>query len=310
VTGNRSRRNNATQDPDQSSGFDFREWYHGTKNNLIKGLLLAALVVSVAGQFIPPFGDFLGEHAKFGVVGVIVAISFILLDAVTNPGSNNGQKDRSPGMIIRRPSELRQYFRDAFQDAQHKVTIDFFGFTGETLYMLINEFLHEVQEGKIAADKIKIRILIPDPREPWVLPCNVRTLDDNPVYRAAMQGIVEDKAERIVEEITRLNGLSTSTDYYAEIKVVPFPPLIKLYIINEATVFWGYYPIEQRRLTKAENGGVPTSDEVYDLRGTKTFMLGTRADGTRDIARYHVYVSNQWFSRLWDSVAALYSKSS
>src|SRR3954463_9914003 len=79
------------------------------------------------------------------------------------------------GVFVRerteRPVGLRPHIERAFE--AEKVTIDFAGFSGETLHGAMSEPLDKVRAGQVSPESIQVRILVPDPAQPWTLPATV-----------------------------------------------------------------------------------------------------------------------------------------
>jgi DNA-binding transcriptional regulator YhcF (GntR family) len=88
------------------------------------------------------------------------------------------------------PVGLRPILERAFQ--QPHVSIDFFGFTAETLLGVIQEPLDKIRTGAAPApDSITIRVLLPDTSHPIVLPCRVNDLGDDPDFRARSRAMTQ-----------------------------------------------------------------------------------------------------------------------
>ena len=73
---------------------------------------------------------------------------------------------------------IRPFMEQAF--AREHVTIDFAGFSGETLHGVIQEPLDKIRIGRIRPASVTIRMLLPDTTRPMVLPCRA---DDLPTTR-------------------------------------------------------------------------------------------------------------------------------
>ncbi|NUU26156.1 MAG: hypothetical protein HOV68_32340 [Streptomycetaceae bacterium] len=291
-------RRGSGQDPDgRSLRSDLAFWYNQAKNTLLRALLGTALAVSLIAQFVPPVGDYLSDNLRFGVAALLVGVTFILLDALTAAPAAGPATDDS--IVIRQTHGIRPYIKNAFQ--ARTVTVDFAGFTGETLSGLVTEFLQEIEAGQLSPKRVVIRILVPDPGQPMVLPCNTADLSDNPAYRLSIRRNMHENAERIVDHVRRLQRLYPEREYLAEVRTHRFVPLVKMFIINESMVFWGYYPVEARRLRNSEGTG-----EVYDLRGFKTRMFGVRSERGREVDRHQVYVANEWFATMWAVMGTAY----
>jgi hypothetical protein len=77
------------------------------------------------------------------------------------------------GVFVRerteRPVGLRPHLERAFE--QPDVTVDFAGFSGETLHGATAEPLDKIRAGPLRPNSLRVRLLVPDPTSPWSLPC-------------------------------------------------------------------------------------------------------------------------------------------
>ena len=121
-----------------------------------------------------------------------------------------------------RPVGLRPHIERAF--AESKVSIDFAGFSGETLHGAMNEPLDKVRAGRLRPDSITVRILVPDPGAPWSLPATVEDLSDSPAFRARAARIMERHTLAIVDAVNELEIESRSLTWLPLI----LPPTCKV----------------------------------------------------------------------------------
>src|SRR6266508_4647123 len=98
--------------------------------------------------------------ARYGVARMTVQQALRLLREEGLIVSRQGS-----GVFVRarteRPVGLRPHTERAFEQAQ--VTIDFAGFSGETLHGALQEPLDHIRVGRHVPESIRIRILVPDP---------------------------------------------------------------------------------------------------------------------------------------------------
>jgi DNA-binding transcriptional regulator YhcF (GntR family) len=210
------------------------------------------------------------------------------------------------GVFVRerteRPVGLRPHIERAFE--AEKVTIDFAGFSGETLHGAMSEPLDKVRAGQATPQSIRVRILVPDPTQPWTLPATVDGLADSPAFRARATGIMQRHTEAVVEAVNELGELGLVADAAAEVRVAPAVPLFKLYVINDAEVFFGYYPVQEHTV-KLDGDQVP----MWDLMGKDATLFHHSADSDPDtLASEYVAQSKMWFDSVWDSVARSFSR--
>jgi DNA-binding transcriptional regulator YhcF (GntR family) len=205
------------------------------------------------------------------------------------------------GVFVRerteRPVGLRPHLERAFEDA--KVSIDFAGFSGETLHGALSEPIDKVRAGRLRLQSLHVRLLVPDPASPWTLPARVDDLTDSPAFRKRAARIMERHAYAIVDAVNELGELGLIEDAHAEVRVGPAVPLFKLYLINNAEVFFGYYPVQEHTV-KLDNEPIA----MWDLMGKDATLFHHSADGDPDsMASQYVAQSAMWFESMWTSVA-------
>ncbi|MFI2232275.1 GntR family transcriptional regulator [Nocardia testacea] len=211
---------------------------------------------------------------------------------------------KGSGVFVRerteRPVGLRPHIEHAFE--ARSVTLDFAGFSGETLHGAIAEPIDRIREGRLRPESLAVRLLVPDTSIPWSLPARTDDLSDSPAFRRRATRIMERHALAItdaVEELARLGLVTTAT---AQIRSYPAVPLFKLYILNGEQAFFGYYPVREHKL---ELDGEQTA--VWDLMGKDATLFHFAQENdpdTRD-AQF-VEQSKMWFDSLWNSVARDY----
>ena len=91
---------------------------------------------------------------------------------------------------------LRPFIEQAF--TREHVTIDFAGFSGETLHGVVQEPLDKIRIGLIKPATVTIRLLLPDTSRPMVLPCRADDLTDDPDYRTRMHRLTFRHAHAIL----------------------------------------------------------------------------------------------------------------
>lgn len=158
------------------------------------------------------------------------------------------------------PVDLRPHVEHAL--TRPDVTIDFAGFSGETLAGVIQEPLDKVRIGLLHPERIVLRLLLPDTRQPMGLPCRAGSLEDDPDFRARAVGIMCRQTDGIVASLRELEDLGAVRHASASIRVYRCTPLFKLYLIGEDEAFFGFYPVREHTLLL---GGEERS--IYDLMG-------------------------------------------
>ncbi|WP_225732242.1 MULTISPECIES: GntR family transcriptional regulator [unclassified Nocardia] len=203
------------------------------------------------------------------------------------------------GVFVRerteRPVGLRPHVERAFSAPQ--VTIDFAGFSGETLHGAISEPLDKIRDGRYRPDTIHVRMLVPDPSVPWTLPARVEDMADSPAFRKRAARIMERHTFAVVDEVRELAELGLISSASAEVRIHPAVPLFKLYIINKSETFFGYYPIEEHEIALNNE---PT--RMWDLMGKNATLFHTETgDATlKDTDTQFVQQSQVWFDSLWN----------
>jgi DNA-binding transcriptional regulator YhcF (GntR family) len=191
---------------------------------------------------------------------------------------------------------LRPHIEAAFE--ADTVSIDFAGFTGETLHGALIEPLDKVRTGRYAPEAIQIRAIVPDTEQPWGVPCTVEGLADDPAFRRRSRTNIERHALAMVDALDELQRLGLVASASAEVRTVAPVQLFKLYVINGQEVFFGFYPIDQIE--------IPIEGEthtVYDLTGKDTVLLHYQAtENPDDPDTQHVAQSINWFDTVWTTV--------
>jgi len=195
-----------------------------------------------------------------------------------------------------RPVGLRPHLERAFEDAH--VSVDFAGFSGETLHGAIAEPLDQIRAGRLRPQSIAVRLLVPDPDIPWSLPATVDNLDDSPLFRERARGIMERHTAAIIDSVNELGELGLVDEVTAQIRVYPAVPMFKLYIINQYEAFFGYYPVQEHTI---ELGGEKTP--IWDLMGKDTVLFHHSTDDPESMSAQYVEQSRMWFDSIWSTVA-------
>jgi hypothetical protein len=191
---------------------------------------------------------------------------------------------------------IRPFIEQAF--AREHVTIDFAGFSGETLHGVIQEPLDKIRIGRIKPASVAIRMLLPDTTRPMVLPCRADDLSDDADYRERMTRLTARHAQAIldgVQELTRLGLLDSGT---AEIRAHPCPPMFKLYILNGEEVFFGLYPIIKHRIPLASG-----ERDIYDLMGKDAVVFHHSAHSGQPTDIPYIEQARAWFTSMWDTIS-------
>jgi DNA-binding transcriptional regulator YhcF (GntR family) len=211
---------------------------------------------------------------------------------VSRQGSGVFVRDRTA-----RPVGLRPVVERAFQ--RPHVSIDFFGFTAETLLGVIQEPLDKIRAGASAPESISIRMLVPDTSQPIALPCRVDGLADDPEFRERSHAMTRRHMQAIADAVGELDELGLVGNGAVALRVHGLAPLFKLYILNRDELFFGLYPVMRRQLQLNDE-----SHEIYDLMGKDaTLFHHTTSDDDTSTGSQYVEQMQTWFDTIWTTIS-------
>ena len=194
-----------------------------------------------------------------------------------------------------RPTGLRPHMEAAFEATN--VTVDFIGFSGETLHGAMTECLDKVRIGRYRPKTIDVRLILPDTDTPWSLP-SLQDGSDSPEFRQRHQRTIDRYAgglEDIIDELDQ-HGLIESGS--VAIRVVSNPPLSKLYLINGTDAFYGWYAVTKHKV-RFEGKTLP----AVDLMGKDTDLLHFTIDQLDQTSTQFVTEAQEYFDTQWDLIA-------
>ncbi|GAA2476717.1 GntR family transcriptional regulator [Streptomyces thermolineatus] len=241
-----------------------------------------------------PSGPELAKH--YGVARMTVGKALKLLQdeglIVTRPGSGSFVRERTE-----RPVGLRPHLEAAF--AKPQVTIDFAGFSSETLYNVMQEPLDKIRTGRLTPESITVRLLLPDTTVPMAVPVLVDGLRDDPALRERARTIATTNSAGIAHSVEVLAELGLIQTASVQVKVYQGSPLFKLYILNGTEAFFGYYPLRERTLII--DGETRT---LYDVKGKDTTLFHhTAGPDDASTGSQQVQQSQEWFNSVWNTIA-------
>ena len=244
-------------DPD-----DPRPPYQQVANALRAAILTRKLM---PGEQLPS-GSELAE--RYGVARATVQQAIRVLRAdgliVSRQGSGVFVRERTTRAV-----SLRPHVEAAFE--QPKVTIDFAGFSGETLHGVLQEPLDKIRLGQLRPDSVAVRILVPDTAREWGFPSRADDLADEPAFRRRAELISNRHIDSIRESIAELAELGLVADASADVRVHGGSATFKLYILNRSEAFFGFYPITEH--TVSLDGG-PV--RMFDVMGKDVTLFHSR----------------------------------
>ncbi|AWS42100.1 GntR family transcriptional regulator [Streptosporangium sp. 'caverna'] len=195
------------------------------------------------------------------------------------------------------PVELRPHLERAFDDTS--VSIDFAGFSGETLAGILQEPLDKVRIGRLTPDSITIRILLPDLEQPMLLPCLAEDLTDDSGVRERALRIMLRSTQAIADGVHELADLGLVKNASVQIRTYAAMPSFKLYLINHEQAFFGFYPVVKH--TARLNG---ERKELYDVMGKDSVLFHyALTDDPSSTASQYVAQARAWFNSMWTTIS-------
>jgi len=216
-------------------------------------------------------------------------------------GRSSGASRPGPSMagppVFAAPSVgLRPFIEQAF--AREHVTIDFAGFSGETLHGAIQEPLDKIRIGDTKPATLAVRMLLPDTSRPMVLPCRADDLTDDPEHRARTHRLTTRHAHAILDTVQELASLGLIQEADVQIRAHACPPLFKLYILNGEDVFFGFYPIIKHQIP------LPSGPrDIYDPMGKDAVVFHHSVHGGHPADEPYVEQARAWFGAMWDNLS-------
>ncbi|MFE1288769.1 GntR family transcriptional regulator [Streptomyces sp. NPDC058751] len=176
------------------------------------------------------------------------------------------------------------------------VRIDAVCLTAETLGVALGEPVRRIHDGRIAPERIDVRILLPSREINLAFPVSVDNHDDeDPAHKRWLrqrntQGYV---LRHNLQSLRSSHGI----DVHVTFRALPFTPPVKLYLLNEAEALMAYYTITRREETSSEGKKL----DMYDALGSASLLFSfEKRAGGRDAA--FVDESQKWFDALWETI--------
>ncbi|MEU7001388.1 GntR family transcriptional regulator [Nonomuraea sp. NPDC046570] len=233
---------------------------------------------------------------KYGVARMTVQQAIRLLRDEGLVFSRQGS-----GVFVRerteRPVELRPHLERAF-DAE-SVSIDFAGFSGETLAGMLQEPLDKVRIGRLTPDSITIRMLLPDLEQPMLLPCLADDLAGDPAVGKRARRIMLRSTQAITDGVHELADLGLVKNASVQVRTYAATPSFKLYLINHEQAFFGFYPVVKH--TARLDG---EQKDLYDVMGKDSvlFHYALTEDPSAAASQY-VAQARSWFTSMWTTIS-------
>jgi len=263
----------------------------------IANVLRAAILTKriAPGERLPSQNDL---TERYGVARETVKAALrILRDerlVVTRQGSGAFVRSQSE-----RPVGLRPHIEAAFERTH--VSVDFAGFSGETLHGALSEPLDKIRAGRLTPESIAMRILLPDLSQPAAVPSRTDTTEDDPAVRERAERISRRHTEAITESVQELAELGLVRSASADVRRHGTAALFKIYILNNEDAFFGFYPVVKHTVTIAKNP-VP----IYDVLGKDVPLFQFATSDEDDMANQYVQQARVWFDSVWTTIAREY----
>ncbi len=197
-----------------------------------------------------------------------------------------------------RPVGLRPHIEAAFS-RQH-VSVDFAGFSGETLQGAMQEPLDKIRAGAIKPETITVRILLPDLSMPAALPSRAGDAPgDDPQVRLRSEQTARRHVGAIIASVHELDDLGLVEKATAEARVFAGTPQFKLYLLNSEELFFAFYPIIEHTV---RIGRKPTP--IFDTLGKDAVLFHHAVtDDETTAGGQYVEQARTWFDSVWNTVA-------
>jgi len=195
-----------------------------------------------------------------------------------------------------KPVGLRPHIEAAFERTH--VSIDFAGFSGETLHGALTEPLDKIRAGRLSPESIAVRVLLPDLSQPSSVPAAAEEGGDDDAVRRRAERIMRRHADSLVDEVHELADLGLVRSANAEIRHHRTAALFKLYIINNEQAFFGFYPVVKHTVTIEK-----TPTPIYDVMGKDVPLFPYAAGDDEDPASQYIEQARGWFDSVWTTIA-------
>ncbi|MGW8887267.1 hypothetical protein [Streptomyces sp. NPDC055749] len=252
-------------------------------------LLVGIFALGLVAQFVKPVGDALQDKAFLGgallsLVGYVLYSSVQRLIVLTKPPVEKRVSAR----------DLSRDFEDAF--AEPTVSIDFIGFTGETVVAQIFPVLERLKSHPGAVRRVVVRMILPDFWESTSLPGRITregVVEDDPEFRAFLQRKIGDYRNDLMRV---KGGLRDRGVVHLEVdfRVFRMTPGLKLYLVNGDLAFEGYY----NRLDKSDFPATSADRKILDPQGYDSMLTRWHPSGGKD-AIHAIKAWREYFDELW-----------
>jgi DNA-binding transcriptional regulator YhcF (GntR family) len=260
----------------------------------------AALRAAILGRKFQPGEQLPSQNelaTMFGVARMTVqqALRIVRDEGLTVSRQGSGVFVRERAV---RPTGLRPHIERIFE--AETVSIDFVGYTSETLQGAISEPLDKVRSGRLTPREIQIRILLPDMSRPLALPVAVSGDEEASARaRARMAAISARNLAAIRDNVEELQDLGLVRNATVESRVHGSAPLFKAYILSGTDVFFGFYPVREHEVRDGDDRLA-----TFDSLGKNSELFHYTDDGDPESpGTQFVAQARLWFDSVWDTIA-------
>lgn len=236
---------------------------------------------------------------RYGVARMTVQQALRILKdeglTVSRQGSGVFVRERTS-----RPVELRPHLEAAFNDPD--VTIDFAGFTSETLNNALQEPLDRIRDGRVSPQSITARLLLSDPAGLAVpSPVDGGEAQASALYKRTRR-LTERHALAVRDSLCELADLGLVPTVTVDIRTVQAAPQFKAYLLNRNEVFFGFYPIAEHQATVDGKAMA-----IHDVMGKDATLMHYATENDPDSpGALFVTQVQAWFDSVWNTVAQEY----
>lgn len=206
-------------------------------------------------------------------------------------------------MRPQRAVSLRPQIEAAFE--QPNVTIDFAGFSGETLKNALIEVLDKVRAGLLTPESVQIRVMATDTSgDRLALPRRVGAGEADADLQKRSDRIMRRAIDSLLDEVQEIADMGLVSSISAQVRVHEFTPWFKMYILNREEMFFGFYPVKENT-AHISGEAIP----IYDLLGKDSNLFFHSAqddDESSDSPRF-IADAQEWFDSLWNTLAREYT---
>jgi hypothetical protein len=191
---------------------------------------------------------------------------------------------------------LQPYLEEAFEATT--VTLDVYSMTTESLATKVSDQKSRIVTGEIRPPRsITARLMLPDPSSPNLAIPRLTDGADDPRVRERLRGILQSHAIMLRESLYELRNRGFVDEVSVEVRLVPFAPQLKLYILNRRLALQGFYAIEEGTISLPPDGEEVTIFDAYGT-GATLFPYRAAADSTPEQSGF-VHVAQEFFDSHW-----------